>query len=63
MFAFNARSGPIPLTLLGCVGDICVWGQAARDILGDRLRGGAHWGYIGEPVAGAERLLLVQCLK
>jgi hypothetical protein len=137
VFAFNARSGPIPLTLLGCVGDICVWGQAAVrqgtgcwgqavlwgrtrrhgpgvglrgtwtalagrrrgvrfsrcargawgvclqcslrpdpadaagvrggylrlgtgfwDTLGDRLRGGAHWGYIGEPAAGAERLLL-----
>jgi len=29
VFAFNARSGSIPLALWGCVGDICVWGQAA----------------------------------
>ena len=34
VFAFNARSGPIPLALLGCVGDICVWGQAAGSLWG-----------------------------
>ncbi len=63
VFAFNARSGPTPLALLGCVGDICVWGQAAG--VGDRLLGTGSdggtdswaraWGWLARDRACARR--------